>query len=115
MLGQRSDPSRGPAFSLSWPINVDPSGIFVAQPRLRTPRTWPVRETADGSATVGGRVAKGRSSGGQGRSSPAIVPLPQELGDGDLDGARHRHGEQGAKDAGQFGTEQNGDDHYERR
>jgi hypothetical protein len=60
-------------------------------------------------------VAKGRSSYGQGRSSPAIVPLPQELGDGDLDGARDRHGEQCAQDAGQFGTEQDGDDHYERR
>ena len=82
----------------------------VSQQTARQPR-WSTFGGEPGSYDV----AKCRSSHGQGRSSPAIVPLPQELGDGDLDGARHRHGEQGTQDAGQFGTEQDGDDHYERR
>jgi hypothetical protein len=58
VLGERSDPSRGPAFSLSSPTGVGHSGIFIAQATGPTPRTCPVWETAYGSATVGGRGSR---------------------------------------------------------
>jgi hypothetical protein len=98
VLGERSDPSRDPAFSLSSPTGVGHSGIFIAQ--ATGPNSSDLPRTGDGVRQHDRRwpgVAKGRSSHGPGRSSPAIVPLPQELGDGDLDGARHRHGGQGAR------------------